>query len=542
MGFLLRTIIGPHIISVINAHVDIHQKMKTSKPDKIIAHNMYTSMLKRIIIATAAVFTLSLTSCLSLSAYALSTMETAHRSVVKIYVTYQREDYTLPWQGVHPSFGTGTGFIINKRRILTNAHIVSDARSIELQKNGNARKYQAKIVFIAHDCDLAMLDVEDPSFFEETQAMKLANVLPDLNDEVTVLGYPMGGQRLSVTKGVVSRIDYSVYSHSYVDQHLVLQVDAAINPGNSGGPVMFKGKVVGLAFQGMMMGENIGYAIPVPVIQHFLTDINDGSYNGYPELGVMFMDTQNDALRKNLKIPDEKTGIIVSYIDPFASAVNNLRLKDVLLSVDNVPIANDGSVCLDNKLMIFSELVERKQWGESVTFQVWRDGAEITVAVPLTNPADPFIYRYIYDERPLYYIIGGLTFCPLSRGYLNTLGNDFADSNKLLLWYYSEYAKIDSLYEDFEQFIVLTRRLPHPVNTYADKFVNGIVTNINNTPIRSIRDIERALEHPTNGFHVMRFAGIDDSLVMDSSASSSANNEILIRYGIPSPHNIGEDE
>ncbi len=464
---------------------------------------------------------------------ALSPMGIAKRSVVKIYTTFQREDYALPWQGTLPSPGTGTGFIIEKRRILTNAHVVSDGRSIEVQKNGLSKKYQAKIVFIAHDCDLAILDVEDPSFFDDTQALKFAMELPELNDEVTVLGYPMGGQRLSITKGVVSRVDYSTYSHSGVDQHLVLQVDAAINPGNSGGPVMFKGKVVGLAFQGMAFGQNLGYAIPVSVIQHFLKDIDDGKYNGYPEIGVSYMDTLNDALRKDLKLPEDKTGVIVSYIDPFGSTVDILKLKDILMSIDGMAIANDGSIDLKGNPLIFSELVERKQWGESVSFQVWRDGAETTVSVPLTNPEDPFIYRYIYDERPLYCIFAGLTFCPLSRGYLNVMGNDISDANKQQVIYYSEYAKVDGLYKNADQFVVLTRRLPHPVNTYADKFINGIVTEVNQKPIRNLNDLKEAFAHPINGFHVIRFAGIDDSLVVEADAASQADNQIPATYGIP---------
>ena len=65
--------------------------------------------------------------------------------------------------------GTGTGFIIEGRRLLTNAHLVGDQRFLEVQKSGDARRYRATVRFVAHDCDLAMLDVQ--SAFLANQAM-----------------------------------------------------------------------------------------------------------------------------------------------------------------------------------------------------------------------------------------------------------------------------------------------------------------------------------------------------------------------------------
>jgi S1-C subfamily serine protease len=456
-------------------------------------------------------------------------------SVVKIYVTVQRPDFALPWQSGHPVNASGSGFLIHKRRILTNAHIVSNARLIQVQKNGNPRRFDARVLFAGHDCDLAVLAVDDEAFFEGMREAEFSDDLPKLNDEVTVLGFPMGGTRLSITKGIVSRIDYSGYSHSGVDQHLVLQVDAAINPGNSGGPVIFRDKVVGLAFQVLRWGENIGYSIPIPVIEHFLADVDDGTYHGYPELGVAFMDTRNPALRRDLALPADRTGAVVTYIDPFGSAKGHLRCRDVLLSIDGYVIANDGTVELEGNTVIFAEFVERKQWGDSVELKVWRDGAETDLTVPLTNPYDPFIYRNEYDKLPEYYVAGGLVFCPLNREYLRTLGREVASSrNNLQLVYYSEYVKVDDLYKDRDEFVVLTRRLPHPVNTYAEGFLNGIVTDVNGVTVRKLEDVKRGILGNTNEFHVIKFAGMEDSLVMPVSAARHADRQIFLKYAVSS--------
>lgn len=456
------------------------------------------------------------------------------KSVVKIHVTAQRYDYFQPWQAGRIGKGKGTGFAIGKRRILTNAHIVSNTRFLQVQKDGDPRLYRARVTYIAHDCDLATLTVDEEEFFENATPLKFAAETPDLDDEVTVLGYPLGGSRLSVTRGVVSRIDYASYAHSGADQHLVLQVDAAINPGNSGGPILFDGKVVGLAFQGLSLAENIGYAIPLPVIEHFLEDIEDSAYHGYPELGVGFMDTRNGALRADLAIPANRSGVAVTRIDPFGSAAGLVQPGDVLLAIDKHAIKDDGTISLNGNVVIFPEILERKQWGQAIDLTVWRDGSVIDLEVPLTNPYDPFVFRNLYDTRPRYYLYGGLVFSPLAREHLKGFGKDSKSLNVRQLFYYAQYAKIDGLHEGLNEFVVLVNRLPHSVNTYARSFERGIVTSINDVEIKSLMDVKIAIERRKTGYHVLRFAGMDESLVLDAEAVNRANREIMESYDVSS--------
>ena len=463
-----------------------------------------------------------------------ASLDHLRQSVVKIHITTQREDFQQPWQAGSTGSGNGSGYILPGKRILTNAHVVSDTRFIEVQREGDTRRYPATVAFAAHDCDLAILEVADPRFFENSRSLPLGSTLPGLNDEVLVLGYPMGGDRLSLTKGVVSRIDYGLYTHSTVDSHLVLQVDAAINPGNSGGPVLFKNKVIGLAFQGIMGSQSIGYAIPLPVIQHFLDDVRDKTYDGYPELGVQSLELINPALRRDLGLADRSTGVVVTYVDPFGAANGILLDRDVLTAIDGCSIANDGSVIYDGNTVEYTELIERKQCGDKVVFSILRNGEPRQIAVPLKRVTDPFIFRQTYDLKPEYWIAGGLVFSPLSRGYLGTLGNEINTPAAQQLLYYSTFSKLDELYRGREAFIVLITRLPHPVNTYCDGYINQIVHSINGMAIQSMPDIQTALGSPSNGFHVITFEGHDNSLILDAAAAALADREILTRYNIPS--------
>ena len=128
-----------------------------------------------------------------------------------VEVTSQTWDYRLPWNPGTVSSARGAGFVIAGKRILTNAHVISGARYITVQREADPRKYPAKVKFVAHDCDLAMIEVEDPEFFKGTTALSLGEI-PELESVVSVYGFPIGGDRLSVTRGVVSRIDYNSYT------------------------------------------------------------------------------------------------------------------------------------------------------------------------------------------------------------------------------------------------------------------------------------------------------------------------------------------
>ncbi len=455
------------------------------------------------------------------------------QSVVKIFVKSQRDSYSMPWQSSRPIGGTGSGFIIDKKRILTNAHVVSDARVIEVQKAGDARKWAARVKYIGHDCDLAMLEVQDDAFYENTRPMSLSKNLPRLDDEVVVVGFPLGGDHLSVTRGIVSRIDYSSYSHSGIDEHLALQVDAAINPGNSGGPVLYKGRIVGVAFQGLRSADNIGYAIPTPVIKHFLADVADDNYNGYPDLGAYYLNLENEGLRDDLKLTREQNGVITYYIDPYGAAHGHLKEKDILISIDGHDIANDGTVKLDDNQMLFSELLERKLWGDSVTFDIIRAGQSLQIKVPLKNREDPFVFRNIYDEHPEYFMVSGLVFSPLSREHIRLLSRSIGTRSRHHLLYYTRYAKVDKLNEGRKEFIVLIKRLPHPTNTYLSKFEYQLVSHVNGQKISELKDIKSALSTPLGDFHVFEFEGHEDNMVLNAKSSSSITQTIMQSYGVP---------
>ena len=129
--------------------------------------------------------------------------------VVKVYTVHSSQHPAMPWANKAQEESTGSGFSIRhdgQLCIVTNAHVVADATYVEVRKAGDAKKYVAVRKKVAHECDLATLHVEDQAFWEGVTPLAFGT-MPSLQDEVAVVGYPEGGEGVSITQGVVSRIE-----------------------------------------------------------------------------------------------------------------------------------------------------------------------------------------------------------------------------------------------------------------------------------------------------------------------------------------------
>src|SRR5213083_1041001 len=257
------------------------------------------------------------------------------KSLVRITNTAAEPDYKAPWNAGGLQRSVGAGFVIDGNRIMTNAHVVSNSRYLTVERDGDPNKYPATVLFVAHDCDLALLKVASPDFFKNMIPLKFGGI-PELESTVSAYGYPLGGERMSVTAGIVSRVDFQLYTHSSVDSHLAIQISAQINPGNSGGPVMQDGKVMGVAFQGYSgdVAQGVAYMIPTPVINRFLKDVSNGHYDKYVDLALSYSKLQNPAQRKYLGLVDDDRGVLVSSVVAAGPSDGILRSGDVLLTID----------------------------------------------------------------------------------------------------------------------------------------------------------------------------------------------------------------
>jgi len=464
---------------------------------------------------------------LLLAAAAVLAQNDVRPAIVNVYTTSQGADYSQPWQRSRQQHCTGSGCIIAGHRVLTNAHVVSDQTFVQVRRAGMADKYVATVLAVCHELDLALLGVADEAFFAGVTPLALGE-LPTVGDAVTAYGFPVGGTRITITEGVVSRIDRSYYSHSGF-ANLVCQIDAAINPGSSGGPVLCHGAIAGVAFQADS-GQNIGYMVPAPVVAHFLTDMEDGRVDGTPALPMRRQVLENPELRRHYGMADGQSGILLTCVAPRFEGPGMLQAGDVLLAIDGADIANDGTIEFRAGERIGAEYaLDRKQVGDAVRLDVLRGGQRLEVKLDLPVAKGDYCWlipRYQYERKPSYYIVGGLVFSPLTANY-------FAANNVPLAlqryWYEMRSAKNAAR----EQVVVLVDVLPDKLNVGYAGFADSAVAEVNGRKVNCLRDVVEAIESHDGPDHRILFEDDGGEIVLPRADLARRSAAILARYGVP---------
>nr|XP_023914054.1 protease Do-like 2, chloroplastic isoform X2 [Quercus suber]POF08634.1 protease do-like 2, chloroplastic [Quercus suber] len=449
-------------------------------------------------------------------------------AVVKVYCTHTAPDYSLPWQKQRQFTSTGSAFMIGDGKLLTNAHCVEHDTQVKVKRRGDDTKYVAKVLARGVDCDIALLSVESKEFWEGAEPLNFGH-LPRLQEAVTVVGYPLGGDTISVTKGVVSRIEVTSYAHGSSDL-LGIQIDAAINPGNSGGPAFNdQGECIGVAFQVYRSeeAENIGYVIPTTVVSHFLDDYErNGKYTGFPCLGVLLQKLENPALRACLKVQSNE-GVLVRRIEPTSDAHSVLKEGDVIVSFDDVRVGCEGTVPFrTNERIAFRYLISQKFAGDVAELGIIRAGNFMKLQVAL-NPRVHLVPYHIDGDQPSYLIIAGFVFTPLSEPLIDEECEDSIGLKLLAKAHYS-LAKFKG-----EQIVVLSQVLANEVNIGYEDMSNQQVLKFNGTRIKNIRHLAHLVDSCKDKYLVFEF---EDNYVavLERETASAASSSILKGYGIPS--------
>ncbi|MGH7442787.1 MAG: trypsin-like peptidase domain-containing protein, partial [bacterium] len=460
-------------------------------------------------------------------------------SVVKVFVVQKAPDYYQPWQMSYQVPVSGSGFVIGGNRILTNAHVVANQVNIQVMKAGDTHRATAHLVFDADDADLAELKVDEPGFFANTKPVHFGP-MPRQGDHVSAYGFPAGGETLSITEGVVSRIEVREYAHAG-DELLTAQTDAAINPGSSGGPVFDKdGRFVGVSFEGYSGAalQSTGYFIPVSLVERFLKDVSDGHYDGIPGMGIVWQKLDNPALRASLGLPSLRGGVMIIKVVPGSGASGVLREGDVLLKLDGVPVAENGTVPFgDGERVDLVNLISMHQMNDKAKVEIWRDGGLRHLSVTLRSIPE-LVPGPSYGVRPSYFVYAGLVFQVLSDDFLHLFGA----SAPVLLRYYDQLGLPS---KQRSQIVFINVVLPHDVNVGYHDISQAVVTEVNGHKIGCLRDVIAAvktpLKTPRGTFLVVKldnWAGNAEQraseIVLNAAAAAKAQPQILRAFGIDS--------
>lgn len=458
----------------------------------------------------------------------------ARRSVVKILATQRQPDMMEPWKKLQPEEVSGTGFVIDGSVILTNAHVVNYATRVLVQPHQSADKLPARVRQAAPGIDLAILELEDPSFFADHPALPLAEELPAIAERVSVLGYPIGGSAMSTTQGIVSRIEFAPYYQSTAG--LRVQVDAALNPGNSGGPALdAQGRVIGVVFSGIDAAENIGYLITADEVRAFLADAADGVYTGRPQLFESMQTVENHALRRRLGLAPDQTGLMVTRVRSRPDGTEApLRAWDIVERIGEHDVDNAGMVRVSDALRLdmrylvprLARDVDSATGRGTVSLSVIRDGAALEVEVPV-SPRPPRVLRWLDGRYPSYFILGPLVLSPAYADHIEWFGGYASfmaqQGNTAAI-----RAADEPRFEGEELVIAATRLLPHRVSQGYDIPPWSVVGKVNGVPIRSLRHMVEVLRDLRDEFIVIEWQHDGaETLVFDRDEIERVTEEIL---------------
>lgn len=505
-------------------------------------------------------------------------------AVVKIFVTRQRPALVVPWQTQQVESTSGSGTFIRRRGgdpleedvngrnhleppylhfndvnqaiesfdadlVLTAAHVVADARDIRVQllacPGASPEKFFARVVAVAHDCDLALLEVRDPRCFEGATPMELLKPqeMLEMQSRVQVMGFPIGGDYLSITEGVLSRIEVVDYSHSR-RSCLALTVDAAINAGNSGGPVVdpLTGRMTGVAHQKVVARgvENQGHAVPPCLIWRFLYAALHGRPTEMPALGIYLQTLESRAHREKLQLQEGETGVLVMSANRGPKDPPSVLQKgDVLLQVGKYKVDNFGAVQMLGQRVALSAAQDLFYVGDVARLQIRRDG-EIHDLEATLRSSTHLIPRRLYHGKvtiePEYFIFAGLVFTPLTADLLEQAWPMAQDRPAHLMDLYHRGV----MNAERSQAIVLLNILADDVNAgHGSGYVGcPVVERIGGKKVSDMKELVECLNNEARDEEFVemdfRMAVGPYSMVLKSAEVPEADIRIRELYQLPS--------
>ncbi len=458
--------------------------------------------------------------------------------IVKIHAVQQSYSISKPWTRNSPKDISGSGFIFKSGHVLTNAHVVRYARQVYIQPYQSSLKIEAEVLFSSPQMDLAILRPLDDSFVD-FDAIELDATIPTVASTVSIYGYPVGGDELSVTEGVISRVEVATYNQT--TSGLRLQVDAAINSGNSGGPAFVDEKLVGIVFSRIQEADNIGYVIPVEEVNLFLSDIEDEQYDGKWRFPYHLTRLQNRNMREAYQLTDEMGGMLVTDSLDSRLGTDGLQPGDVLLQIGSHDIDRTGNVRIRKDLRLglryfIPQLVEEGR----IPVTVLRDGQAIDIQTKLTRELNRLI-PYRGEGQPEYFIYGPLPFAVIYQEFVTGLSKNSLQALSKL-GYEPLFRRLEQQTEPGQQLITCpTKMFAHAMTKGMSDPAFCILKRVNGEDILNLDELVDVLSKlTTRDTAIFEFETPDHTrtrtIILKHKEVLDAMEDILSDNGIRNPY------
>jgi len=273
--------------------------------------------------------------------------------------------------------------------------------------------------------------------------------------------------------------------------------------------------------------------VPAPIINHFLKDISDGKYDGFPELGILFQKMENPDLREKFQMKKNQNGVLIVDLLFDSPAKNILNINDVVLSIENNTIENDGSIEFrSGERTSLNYIIQKKFINDPLSIKILRNGEIMELSLKLDVPMNStrLVPYEQYGIPPAYFIAGGLVFAPLTKNYIKAWGGQwFFSAPTNLLNFYQEGVRT----KDRKQVVILTKVLADEINLGYHDIDNIIIEKVNGTKISTLKDLVDAFEKNSGLYHI-----VEDStgkkIILRKDKVDKFSGRILKTYHIES--------
>ena len=455
-------------------------------------------------------------------------------SILHVRVTRQSHDFIRPWQKASPQQASGQGVVIGPDRILVPGNLLANATLVEVERIGDGTRCEATVVCADYVANLGLVRPKDAEFAKTLRPVKI-RPRARRGDRVTAVQFEPNGIP-SISDGEIKTAEVTTPAGA-AGRFLVYQVSIDLKLDSTGNvPFFQRGRLIGFMVAYDKSGRT-ATLIPSPVIEHFLADLADGEYRGFPEMGFGTSAIRDPQVRRYLGMANGEPGVYVEQVIPGSPAEKaGMRKGDVLVKLDAYAVNRHGQYeDPEYGAMALSHLIKtRRQVGDTLRCTVRRGAETVELEATLAHlAADDYpVPPYVLDRPPRFAIVGGFVFQELSRQLLAVWGNDWPSKAPRHL------TRLDR--EQWERLqpgdkvVILARVLPTPENIGFENLAFQIVASVNGKPVKSVRELAEAVANagPVR-FHTVQFdmPAVPD-LTIPAATLELADRFVRERYGI----------
>jgi hypothetical protein len=451
--------------------------------------------------------------------------------VVSLRVTHQSFDEHRPWTKGTPSTRVGSAVVVHDSLLLTESKLIRDAILIQVQKNGSATRVPARVVHVDADIDLALLEVDEPGFFDDLETARFAKSAPG---EGIVYSARWQNQQYEISESQIAGINVRESPHGSIT-HAFLSLNTDLSNGGWAEPVFSNGSLVGLSV--LQEGQR-ATVIPVEILSAYVRGARSADDPGFASFRPYWQFGQDPALAAYLGLTGKPRGAVVRWMPWGSTACDALEPWDLILSVDGLALDRMGKYEHPHygQLAFQHILVDGHRPGDRVRFQLLRNGETRDVEVELRrNPgADWLIPDHRDQSPPPYLVAGGLVLRELDGNYLRAWGKEWRRHAPAGLVQRYDRER-ESQTAERRRILVLSQVLPDPYNLGYHQLANLALAEINGRSVDSVADADEAFSHPVGGFHRLKFYRDDlrREVVLDAAGFEESTARVLENYAIP---------